>query len=429
LREERVIRLREYGLTVGTMGSNAAQTLIIALLPVLLGRYTDSAALIGAVIGAEGILAIFVPYWIGYLSDHLPNRLARRFGRRAFFLWTAAPLMTASLVVVPFLRGFWPLATAGILFFTALQGFVTPLWALMIDAVPDERRARVQGVRGAFQAIGLAFGLIGGGLLFEVWEPLPFVTAGFVLILSTWFTALSAPSDRGHDQIAPARRRRGPVWRRLLKRSEIRWFLVANGLWNGAIDGIRPYIFLYAGAVFGISVGGTSGLLVFLLLGVGLGAVAVGRLSDVIGRARLLMFSAGLCGLAMLVAYFPRTSTGIIWLLAAAGLAAASFIALPFPVFARLTGDEAPGRQTALFIVSIGVSRVLAPVLVGAVIDFSARFDPELRGYPFMWVAAGGMALLSVPALLRAVSAARRRERANAPLPVPEDRWDAAPGS
>ena len=404
------MRLREYGLTIGTMGSNAAQTLIIALLPVLLGRHTSSATAIGAVIGAEGLLAILVPYWIGYMSDHLPDALARRFGRRAFFLWTSAPLMTATLVAVPFLDGFWPLAAAGITFFAALQGFTTPLWALLIDAVPDERRARVQGVRGAFQALGLAFGLIVGGFLFELWEPLPFVIAGVVLLISTWLTALSAPSDRGGTQLPHIRKKKAPVWRRLLKRPEIRWFLLASGLWNGAIDGIRPYIFLYAAAVFGISVGGTSGLLVFLLLGVGLGAVAVGRLSDVVGRARLLGISAGLCGVAMLVAYLPRTSSGIIWLLAVAGLAAASFIALPFPVFAKLAGDEAPGRQTALFIVSIGISRVLAPIIIGAVIDFAARFDPVLGGYPFMWVAAGAMALLSVPALSKAVSAARARQ-------------------
>jgi MFS family permease len=402
--------MREYGLTIGTMGSNAAQTLIIALLPVLLGRYTSSAALIGAVIGAEGLLAILVPYWIGYLSDHLPSAVARRFGRRALFLWVSAPLMTATLVAVPFIHGFWPLAAAGILFFAALQGFVTPLWALLIDAVPDERRARVQGVRGAFQALGLAFGLIVGGILFEIWEPLPFVVAGFVLILSTWFTVLSVPSDRGEEP-THAPKKKGPVWRRLLKRPEVRWFLIANGLWNAAIDGIRPYIFLYAAAVFGISVGGTSGLLVFLLLGVGFGAVAVGRLSDIVGRARLLGISASLCGVAMLVAYIPRTSTGIIWLLAAAGLAAASFIALPFPVFAKLAGDEAPGRQTALFIVSVGVSRVVAPIIIGAVIDVGARFDSELGGYPLMWVAAGSMALLSVPALYKAVSAARAHEQ------------------
>jgi len=411
LKEERSVRLREYGLTIGTLGSNASQTLIIALLPVLLGRYTQSAALIGAVIGSEGLLAILVPYWVGYLSDHMPETWARRVGRRTFFLWVSAPLMGGALVLVPFLHGFWPLALSGILFFAALQGYMTPLWALMIDSVPDERRATVQGVRGAFQAIGLAFGLIVAGLLFELWEPLPFFTAAFLLIGSTWLTVLSAPSDRGRAALLQPGKPKAPVWRRLLKRPEIRWFLLASALWNGAIDGIRPYIFLYAAAVFGISVGGTSGLLVFLMLGVGLGAVAIGRLSNVFGRARLLSISAAVCGIAMLLAYFPRQPSGIVGLLAFAGLAAAAFLALPFPLYARLAGDEAPGRQTALYIVSIGIARMVAPVIIGVVIDLGARFKPELGGYPFMWVAAGTMALLSVPALRRAVSAARAGRR------------------
>jgi hypothetical protein len=109
----------------------------------------------------------------------------------------------------------------------------------------------------------------------------------------------------------------------------------------------------------------------------------------------------------MLLAYFPRQPSEIVGLLVFAGLAAAAFIALPFPLYARLAGDDAPGRQTALYIVSIGVSRILAPVIIGVVIDLGARFTPELDGYPFMWVAAGSMALLGVPALLRAMSAAR----------------------
>jgi len=431
LKEERSVRLREYGLTIGTLGSNASQTLIIALLPVLLGRYTQSAALIGAVIGSEGLLAILVPYWVGYLSDHMPETWARRIGRRAFFLWVSAPLMGGALILVPFLHGFWPLAVSGILFFTALQGYVTPLWALMIDSVPDERRATVQGVRGAFQAIGLAFGLIVAGLLFELWEPLPFVTAAVLLMVSTWITVLSAPGDRGRAALLQPRKPRAPVWRHLLKRPEIRWFLVANGLFNGAIDGIRPYIFLYASAVFGISVGGASGLLVFLMLGVGLGAIAIGRLSNVFGRARLLSISAALCGIAMLLAYFPRQPSGIVGLLAIAGIAAAAFIALPFPLYTRLAGDEAPGRQTALYIVSIGISRIAAPVIIGVVIDLGARFRPELGGYPFMWIAAGAMALLSVPALRRAVSAARagRREQAAAAGSAGDARHGSGPGS
>lgn len=48
-RRRRMARLRrgirEYGLTAGTLGSTAAQTLMVVLLPVLLYRYTSSATM------------------------------------------------------------------------------------------------------------------------------------------------------------------------------------------------------------------------------------------------------------------------------------------------------------------------------------------------------------------------------------------------
>ncbi len=45
-------------------------------------------------------------------------------------------------------------------------------------------------------------------------------------------------------------------------------------------------------------------------------------------------------------------------------------------------------------------------ILVGAAIDLGTAFFPDLEGYPAMWPVAGLLALLSVPALLRAVAVA-----------------------
>src|SRR5690606_26542963 len=74
---ERLRKLRQHGLTVGTLGSTAGQTVMVALLPILLAEYAPSAVWIGFAIGGEGVFALLVPYWIGALSDHLPQRLAR----------------------------------------------------------------------------------------------------------------------------------------------------------------------------------------------------------------------------------------------------------------------------------------------------------------------------------------------------------------
>lgn len=405
-------RLREYGLTAGTLGSNGAQTIMIVLLPVLLEEYAPSALWIGLVIGSEGLLAILVPYWVGYLSDHLPRAWARRFGRRAFFLWATAPIMVGALVATPFLDGFWLLAAAGFVFFTGLHGYLTPLWALLIDAVPDERRGPVQGVRGAFQAAGLAFGLIGGGLLFALAVPLPFLLAALLVLASTWLTSAAVPSDpEARGEWHPPRGDGRPVWRRLMGNPPVRWFLIANALWTGAVDGVRPYIFIFAVVVLGITVAEASLVLGWLLVGLAVGAVLIGRLGNRIGRVRVLALAAGLTGVAMGLGLFVRDVPSAIAVLALAGLAAAAFIALPFPVFAALAGDQAAGRQTALYIVSLGFARIVAPILVGAAIDIGARWLPEYRGYPFMWPVAGIFVVLSVPALMRSVSYARAEGR------------------
>jgi hypothetical protein len=125
----------------------------------------------------------------------------------------------------------------------------------------------------------------------------------------------------------------------------------------------------------------------------------------------VLVVSAAVTALAMGAGTFVRDVPGAIAVLALAGVAAAAFVALPFPVFAALAGEQAAGRQTALYIVSLGFARVAAPVLVGAAIDWGAAFLPEYRGYPFMWPVAGFLVLLSVPALLRSVHHARAQGR------------------
>lgn len=409
--EERARKLREYGLTAGTLGSNGAQTAMVVLLPVLLQPHAPSTILIGIVIGSEGLMAILIPYWIGWLSDALPKRWADRFGRRTLFLWLMAPIMAAALVVAPFLDGFWPPAIAAFVFFAAFHGHTTPLWALMIDAVPDERRSEVQGVRGGFQAAGLAFGLIGGGLLFALWQPLPFLVAAALVLATTWLTVAAAPADRRAKSLEDSPGEGGPsFWKRLADRPSVLWFLVANALWDGAVDGIRPFIFIFALVVLGITMAEASLVLGVLLGGLGLGAVVIGRLGQRFGRARLLAWAAGATGVAMALGVLVRDVPSAIGLLAVAGIAGAAFIALPFPLFSTLAGEEAAGRQTGVYIISLGVARLTSPILVGAAIDFGAAYLPEYEGYPFMWPVAGLLALLSIPALLRAVKLSEEPE-------------------
>ncbi|MBI4545591.1 MAG: MFS transporter [Gemmatimonadetes bacterium] len=421
---QRLRLVREYGLTAGTLGSTAGQTIMVALLPVLLASYTDSALSIGFVVGGEGVFAILVPYWIGALSDALPHRWARRFGRRTMFLSLMAPLMAAALAAVPFLKTYWLLALAAFLFFAGLHGYLTPLWAVMVDVVPDERRGRVHGVRGALHAAGLGYGLVAGGLLFSLWQPLPFLLAGALVLAATVLTVMAIPAGAaagGHEALAAPRASRAggrsggaaarearPAWRGLFEEPALGWFLLANALWTGAVDGIRPYVFLFAVTVLGLSVATTSLLLLLLVAGIGMGAVLVGHLGDRYGRSHLLGAGALLTGLALSMGYFVQDVTGALTLLATSGVAAAALIALPYPIFTSLVGDRAVGGYTGLYILSLGLARVIAPVVIGAMIDVGGLLIADSDGYRLMWPTAGALALLGVGALRKSMAARKR---------------------
>ncbi|MFW6206209.1 MAG: MFS transporter [Gemmatimonadota bacterium] len=408
-RVERARRaFQEYGLTAATLGSTAGQTVMVALLPILLARYTDSATLIGFAIGGEGIVAILVPYWIGAASDHLPESYARRFGRRTFFLLLMAPPMALSVAVAPFLDGFWLIAGAALVFFLTLHGFLAPLWALMVDEVPHERRGRVQGVRGFLHSAGLGFGLVAGGLLFSLWEPLPFLTAGGLILLTTAITYYAAPRTHtpGHEGGMSDILK---IWRRLKGRPAVSWMLLGNALWSSGVDGIRPYVFLFATVVLGINVAQTSLLLLVIVAGLGIGALVLGRLGDRFGHARLLALGSGITGVAMVLGFFARTVPGAVVLLLFAGLGAATLISLAYPLFASLIPERGVGRDTGLYIVTMGFGRIVAPVIIGAAIDLGRTSLPEVRGYPYMWPIAGGLMLLGLLALARAMHHARER--------------------
>jgi MFS family permease len=401
-------KIREYGLTAGTLGSTSSQTVMVALLPVLLSQYTHSALLIGFAIGGEGLFAVLVPYWVGALSDHLPARVAARFGRRTLFLLFTAPIMAAALVVAPFLSGYIPLAAAAFVFFAALHGYLTPLWALLVDAVPKERHGQVQGVRGMLHSVGLAYGLVAGGLLFSLWHPLPFLIAAALVLVATAITKIAAPTEAAADNKAEAKLRDIlRIWRRFEGRPAVPWFLLANALWSGGVDGIRPFIFIFATVVLGINVAQTSLALLLVVAGLGMGALIIGRLGDRYGHETLLEIGGAVTGVTMLLGFFVRDLPGATVVLLVSGLGAAALIALPYPLFASLIGEGDVGRDTGLYILTFGIGRIVSPLLVGTAIDLAAPLFPDLRGYPVMWPMAGILALLGVLALRKSMSYAQ----------------------
>jgi MFS family permease len=436
--------LQRYAMPSGELGSAGGQTLIVALLPILLAPHAPSAFWIGAVIATEGLFALVLPYVGGAATDSLSRRFRGPLGRRGLLLALAAPPMALALMLMPFRDSFWTLAGTAVVYFAALHLYATPLRALLIEANPQSRWGSVQGVLGAMHLGGVAFGLVAGGLLFSIWEPLPFLVGGGLLVVTTSITLLAARSagwaggknaeaeggeearDGGgealrhvtmatmttatmtspsaaHDDDGEEWRPRQELryWRDLLKQREPRRFLMSSVLWNAGVEGIRPYMFLFATVVVGVAVQTASLALIGFLVAAIVGSVVIGRIGDRFGRRRLLIMGALVTGTAMLPGFFIRDIWLLIVLLIPAGLGAAALVSLPYAVYEEIVEDDDVGRSTGTFFASVGLARLFAPLLIGAAIDAGALLLPEQQGYPFMWPVAGVFVLLGALLLYR----------------------------
>jgi maltose/moltooligosaccharide transporter len=408
--------IRRYSMPAGEMGAAGGQTLIAALLPVLLAPHAPSTFWIGAVIGSEGLFALTLPYVGGAFTDSVRTRFSGAFGRRGLLLAIAAPPMALALVLLPFRDSFWTLAGAAVVYFMALHLYSAPLRALLLDVTPKERWGSVQGALGALHLAGVAFGLVAGGLLFSIWEPLPFLVGGGLIVVMTATTLIAVrkpaqedEAQRDDDDNEWSARDELDFWKDMVRRRETRTILLANVFWAGGTEGIRPYIFLFATVVLGIAVQTASLAMLGFLVAAALGSVAAGRLGDRIGRERMLLIGSVLAGGAMLPGFFVRDLLPLMILLVPAGFGAAALVSLPYPVFEEIAGDGDTGRSTGAFYASIGIARVLAPLLVGAAIDVAAAWLPEEEGYPIMWPMAG-MLVLTGAVLLQFVRNGRPRQ-------------------
>ena len=407
-------------LTTGELGASAAQTTIVAVLPLLLRQYARSNFWIGFAVGGEGVFALLLPFWIGVLSDRMPATTAKRFGRRMLPLLVAAPAMTIGIAAAPFARNYWLMAGAAFLFFAALHSYLTPLWTLMLDSVPDERRARVQGTRGVLRALGLAYGLVGGGLLFSISHAMPFVVAAALVVVTTgvtWLADANVGGDRSPARVEHASAR--ATWRALRRKPGALWLLVANALWNAGIDGVRPYVFIYARVVMGLTVVQTSLGLGLLIVGIAIGSLIVGRVGDSLPRGRVLQIGTGMLvvafGIALFVGTFLRRALWAGIAVALGGLGAATVVTVGYPYFAALVGQKRQGQYTGLWVFSVGFGRIVSPMLVGVAIDLGARVIPRVKGYPMMWAAAAAFALAGWIALWQAIRSAAQHGHADRP--------------
>ena len=173
--------LKTFVLGFGFFGISIIWPLFNSLIPPMLEDLGLSAVVIGFILTWDNIINIFFQPWVGSRSD----RTRTRFGRRKPWLMLGAPLAALFFILVPFVRDNFVLIALAILGTNiGMALFRSPTIAYLGDLFEPGERSKANGVINLMGGVGGAIALFGGGALYKLGVPLPFIVGAAILLLA-----------------------------------------------------------------------------------------------------------------------------------------------------------------------------------------------------------------------------------------------------
>ena len=403
---------RRYSLLLGLPSFALALCLAVlsTYLPVLARRFTSSTAIIGLLVGGEGLTAVLLPIWVGRLSDHTVTRL----GRRLPFLLVAAPVAALSLALMPFAPSLPIMAVEVLAFYLAYFTYFSPYRALYPDLISTSASGRAQGIQGVFTGIGLGFALVGGGVLQELWRPLPYLIAGATILLVTG--AIFAGLGKNPARISmPERDPASPfaeLWSLLRDDRDVVDFVIGNALLTLGLSGLKSFVVLWLTEGLGKSMTFTAVAMAVVAVGTVIGALVSGKLGDKYGPGRVLAAFLLVFGAGLSVGTFTTNNIVLGAAFPVIALSGGAAVSLPYALLLRLTPKKKHGIVAGLFDASSGVGTLMGPALTGIAIDLLRPLFPASHGYSAMWPVLS-ISVLGAVVVLR-LSNQKQKKRADA---------------
>ena len=226
---------------------------------------------------------------IGPWSDTFHTPLGRR---RPFMLVAVGP-MTFALALLAFMPNLWTTALMLSGLFFAYYVYEPPYRGLYPDVLPDNVFGRAQGVQHVFRGVAIGGALIGGGYLFHLWRPAPFLVAACVVAAACAVPIVFVTEDGGHGRVFEGVRTYvAHSWQVLRADRDVATFLVANTAWEGTFAGARTFVVLYVTVGLGEPLSTSTYILAAVAGGYIVAALVSGRIGDRIGLARVIAAEA-----------------------------------------------------------------------------------------------------------------------------------------
>jgi MFS family permease len=404
--EKRTVAL----LGIPTLALALSTTVVTTYVPVVAQSFIGSTLVVGLIIGAEGLMALWLPLVVGSWSD----RLSTRIGGRLPFLLAGAPTLAAGLIALGFATSTLTVAAAAVVFFFGYFLAYEPYRALYPDAVPDEVSGRAQATQATWRGAGTGLALIGGGVLLGIGRATPFLVAALVFVVAiAAFSAVAlrrgAP-DRPRNDESGVREAAGHLVRLLSTEPSLRAFLVANALWELSLGALKTFVVLYVSKGLGFSrpVAGLiiGGVAVFVLLA----SLVFGKLADRFGHVRVMTWALPLFGIGLIGPFLSANHVLIAASVPFVAVGGGALMSLPYAILMPLMPEDQHGVLSGYYSFSRGIGTWLGPLLAGLSIALLGPAFAGTQGYQAMWLPVSAAALLSLLPL-RAIAHAGSRRR------------------
>ena len=362
---------RTFLLGFGFFGISILWPLFNSLIPPMLEDLGLSALVTGFILTWDNIINMFVQPWIGSLSD----RTRSRFGRRKPFLMLGAPLAAVFFILVPFVRENFLLVALAILGTNVgMAIFRSPTIAYLGDLFLPGERSKANGVINLMGWLGGAVALFGGGALYKIGVPLPFIVGAGVMLVAILVVLLAVREPAApaavSGEVSPGLR---DAIRQVATGPDVSglYLLAAIFAWFVGWNAMEAFFTIYARSVLGVSVGSGTQMLTAFAAALIVFAIPSGLIATRVGRKPTIL--TGLIGmlLGLVAGAFVRDPTLLLVVLAVMGAFWALVNIHSLPMIYDLSGQKSIGAYTGLYYFASSAAAITGPILGGQLIDLT----------------------------------------------------------
>ncbi len=380
----------------------------------------DSAGAIAWIFGLGSIVALLVPLIAGALSD----RSTSRYGRRRPFMVFGIAINLVGLAIMGYAVSqlslvFYILGYLVVQFGNNMAGAAYA--GIIPDMVPTDQHGEASGYMATMTQAGMILGAFGSGILLgKGGSTLAYLIIGCILVAFvalTAFTVHEKPLETKPPPLTLAEFVRGLI--EPLKSPDFFWVLVTRALVTLGMWCVQPFIQNYLSDVVhvknDVEMGGL--LLATILLCATVTGLIGGKLSDIIGRKKVVYVANTLIAICSIAFVFSHSLPYTFVVGALYGFGYGAYFSVDWALACDvLPNPEDAGKDMGIWHISMVLPQTFAPALAGYVLSHvgtSTMVDGvrhyALQGYQAAFT-LGAIFLLLGAFFLRNVRERRERE-------------------